>query len=188
MYLQQELEKATSNNNATAIHLQKLIEELKHQKTLSDEESAKFKFENTILKLENEKYTTMLNVRDREIKVIQEEMIKLQDQVNVQLNKLNANIITPEDSSNSLLREFILFLILLSFPAAAAVKETGDATTTTNRIAQIRSTINDNSGSGGNNNELPCAGDANEIEQSLERNSQEILQRIAEIKVALAEY
>lgn len=51
-------------------------------------------------------------------------------------------------------------------------------------MAEIRNTINDNSGGdGGINNELPYAGDANEIEQSLDRNSQEILRRIAEIKV-----
>lgn len=83
--------------------MQKVIEELTHQKTLVAEESSKFQFENAILKLENEKYSTMVNVREREIKVIQQEMIKLQDQVNVQLNKLNANMITQDDSSNSIL-------------------------------------------------------------------------------------
>lgn len=93
--------------------MRKLIDELKHQKFLSDEECAKLQYDKTILKLENEKYSTMLNVREREIKVIQEEMIKLQDQVNAQLNKLNANIIT-QDSSNSYL-ELVLFIITLSF-------------------------------------------------------------------------
>lgn len=89
-----------------------LIDEVKHQKLLSDEQCAKFQYDNTILKLENEKYSTMLNVREREIKVIQEEMIKLQDQVNAQLNKLNANIIT-QDSSNSPLELVSLLLYFL---------------------------------------------------------------------------
>lgn len=109
-YLQQELEKALQElkNNPAVNQLKKLLDELQVQKTTSDENCARLEYDMAILKMEKEKFVTMLAVRDREIKEIQEEMTKIQEQVNRQLKKLNTEVLKRANSMKSLNGIFIL--------------------------------------------------------------------------------
>ncbi|XP_008190978.1 myosin heavy chain, clone 203 isoform X2 [Tribolium castaneum] len=108
--LQEQLNKAKQElkDNPTVNHLKKVVEDLKKQKATSEETCARLEYDMALLKMEKEKFVTMLAVRDKEIKEIQEEMTKIQDQVNTQLKKLNGDVLkranslkTLKDSSNS---------------------------------------------------------------------------------------
>jgi chromosome segregation ATPase len=103
-HLQKELEKAMQEitDNPTMNHLRKLVDELKKQKSSSDETCARLEYDMTLLKMEKEKFVTMLSMRDREIKDIQEEMAKIQDQVNKQLKKLNGEVVKRSNSLKAL--------------------------------------------------------------------------------------
>jgi DNA repair exonuclease SbcCD ATPase subunit len=103
-HLQKELEKAMQEitDNPTMNHLRKLVDELKKQKSSSDETCARLEYDMTLLKMEKEKFATMLSMRDREIKDIQEEMAKIQDQVNKQLKKLNGEVVKRSNSLKAL--------------------------------------------------------------------------------------
>ncbi|KAJ3662990.1 hypothetical protein Zmor_007303 [Zophobas morio] len=102
--LQQQLEKATQEvtNNPTLNHFKKLVEELKKQKLAADETCNRLEYDMTVLKMEKEKFATMLNVRDKEVKEIQEEMCKIQEQVHKQLKKLNSEVIERVNSVKAL--------------------------------------------------------------------------------------
>ena len=102
--LQQQLEKATEEvtNNPTLNHFKQLVEELKKQKLAADETCNRLEYDMTVLKMEKEKFATMLNVRDKEVKEIQEEMCKIQEQVHKQLKKLNSEVIERVNSVKAL--------------------------------------------------------------------------------------
>ncbi|XP_044269179.1 centrosomal protein of 120 kDa-like [Tribolium madens] len=103
-YLQEQLDKATQElrDNPAINHLKKIVDDLKKQKSMSDETCARLEYDMALLKMEKEKFVTMLAVRDKEIKEIQEEMTKIQDQVNTQLKKLNGEVLKRANSLKSL--------------------------------------------------------------------------------------
>ncbi|RZB39809.1 intracellular protein transport protein USO1-like [Asbolus verrucosus] len=103
-HLQQELDKAMGDikDNPTITSLRKLVEDLKKQKSASDDTCAQLEYDMMLLKMEKEKFVTMLSVRDREIKDIQDEITKIQDQVVQQLSKLGGEVLSRVNSMKSI--------------------------------------------------------------------------------------
>nr|XP_022920301.1 uncharacterized protein LOC111428834 isoform X2 [Onthophagus taurus] len=77
-----------SNQSNSAQELKTVVQELRKQKTLADEQIALLNHNLTLTTMEKEKFVAILSARDRQIKEIRGEMSQLQEVVNEQLADL----------------------------------------------------------------------------------------------------
>lgn len=102
--LQRELERTSSEiaDNPTVNYLRNLVDKLKQEKASADQNCARLEYDLTLLGMEKEKFVTMLGVRDREIKEIQAEMTRIQEQVSKELKRLNGEVLSRVSSMKCL--------------------------------------------------------------------------------------
>ncbi|KRT80781.1 hypothetical protein AMK59_5646, partial [Oryctes borbonicus] len=92
--LQSQLKKVKAQletqQNLPTTELKAMLEDLRNQKSESDEQIALLNHQLTLISMEKEKYVAILSARDRQIKEIRAEMTQLQEVVNEQLVELQA--------------------------------------------------------------------------------------------------